>query len=42
MMKKFHDIKNAQDVWFSHRFSMLGPKDTPMGAPDGLGQTLAV
>ena len=40
--KFFYRMKNAQDMWFSHRFSILGPKVTPKGPPDGLGLTLAV
>ena len=39
---KSQKSSNPQDVWFSHRFSTLGPKVTPMGPPDGLGLTLAV
>ena len=34
--KKFQKSENAQNIWFSHRFSISAQKVTPKGLPDGL------
>ena len=40
--KKIPKIKFAQNIWFSHRFSISDQFGTPMGLPDGPDSPLAV
>ena len=43
LIKKMpYEIQNVHSKWFPQRFSILGPKVTPKGPPEGLGLTLVV